>query len=120
MISSLCIAGYQPHDSTPHRERLRRLDEQLNLARLEPEDLYRPELSIALGAAHLGILLRQMTSPHLALAAYNGGEREAVSWRKYCFGGEAEEYYAKIGSEKTRDYVRRVLTAQAQYAELYP
>lgn len=98
-----------------------RLASQLKLERLGAEDLYQPRVSIALGAAHLGILLRQFGHHRFtALAAYTAGERDAILWTRYCFTGEPEEYFSKIGSEGTRDYVRRVEASALQYAELYP
>ena len=98
----------------------RRLAVQLNLARLSPQDYYRPEVSIALGAAYLGALLKDFGGAALpALAAYNAGETQAVVWRNQCFSQEPEEYFTKIGRRETRDYVARVLAGQAQYAELY-
>jgi len=98
----------------------RRLAIQLNLARLAPEDYYRPEVSIALGAAYLGALLKDFGGAELpALAAYNAGETQAAAWRSQCFTQEPEEYFTKIGRRETRDFAARVLAGRAQYAELY-
>ncbi|HEX9945306.1 MAG TPA: transglycosylase SLT domain-containing protein [Thermoanaerobaculia bacterium] len=98
----------------------RRLAAQLNLERLAPEDLYRPEVSIALGAAYLGALLKDFGGAVMpAVAAYNAGETQAMVWRSQCFTQEPEEYFTKIGSRSARDYVRRVLAGRVQYAELY-
>jgi len=98
----------------------RRLAVQLNLERLTPEDLYRPEVSIALGAAHLGALLKDFGGAVVpALAAYRAGEPEAVVWRSQCFSQEPEELFTKIGTADARDYVRRVLAAREQYAAAY-
>ena len=97
-----------------------RLAGQLNLARLAPEDYYRPEVSIALGAAYLGALLKDFGGAALpALAAYNAGETQAGVWRSQCFTQEPEEYFTKIGRSEARDFVARVLAGRAQYAELY-
>jgi tetratricopeptide (TPR) repeat protein len=93
---------------------------RLNLERLGPEDLYQPGLSIALGATHLGLLLKRFGGiPVLALAGYQAGETQAIVWHRYCFSGEPEEYFTKIEAEEARDFVRRVLATRAQYAELY-
>ncbi len=98
----------------------RRLAAQLNLGRLQAEDAYRPEVSIALGAAHLGALLKDFSGGVIpAVAAYDAGEPEAMAWRNQCFSQEPEELYTKIGTSATRDYVRRVLAAWEQYEELY-
>jgi soluble lytic murein transglycosylase len=97
-----------------------RLAAQLNLARLTPETLYQPGVSIALGAAHLGALLKDFSGGAVpAVAAYDAGEPETIVWRNQCFSQEPEELYTKIGTSETRDYVRRVFAAWDQYAELY-
>jgi soluble lytic murein transglycosylase len=98
----------------------RRLAAELNLGRRSPEDLYRPEGSIALTATYLGTLLRDFGGAQLlAVAAYDAGETQAMIWRGQCFTQEPDEYFTKIGKQSTRDYVRRILADQAHYAELY-
>jgi len=98
----------------------RRLGAQISMPRLGPEDLYQPEISITLGAFHLGNLLKELGgSPHLAVAAYNAGEPQAALWKKYCYSQEPEELLSKVGFRETRAYLRRVLTSAAHYTELY-
>jgi soluble lytic murein transglycosylase len=98
----------------------RRVAGQLNLQRLGPEDLYRPEVSIALGAAYLGALLKGLSGHALAAtAAYDAGEAEASLWKSQCFSQEPEELYTKLGTSEARDYVRRVMGAWGEYGELY-
>jgi soluble lytic murein transglycosylase len=98
----------------------RHLAVQLNLQRLTAEDLYRPEVAIALGAAYLGALLKDFSgSAVAAVAAYGAGEPETLLWRSQCFSQEPEELYTKLGTSETRDYVRRVLTGWEAYGELY-
>jgi tetratricopeptide (TPR) repeat protein len=98
----------------------RRLAAQLKLERLTPDDLYQPEVSIALGAAHLGALLKDFGGGVVpALAGYRAGEPEAMVWRSLCFSQEPEEQFTKLGTADARDYVRRVLESQGQYAALY-
>ncbi|HEV2856651.1 MAG TPA: transglycosylase SLT domain-containing protein [Thermoanaerobaculia bacterium] len=98
----------------------RSLAVQLNLGQRAPEILYRPEVSIALAAAYLSTLLRDFGGAQIpAVAAYEAGEAQAMVWRNLCFTDEPEELFTKIGERATRDYVRRVLTGQRVYAELY-
>lgn len=98
----------------------RRVAEQINLSRLDPEDLYRPEIALALGAAYLSQLLRDFNGvAHIAVAAYNAGEPQAALWRSYCFSPEMEEFFTKVTFQETRGYVRKVLTSRAHYEELY-
>ncbi len=50
----------------------------IDVGKLSPEDLYRPEVSVALGAAYLGTLLKDFQgSDFLAVSAYNAGAPQA-------------------------------------------
>jgi soluble lytic murein transglycosylase len=93
----------------------------LQMKAVGPEDLYRPEVSVALGAGYLAQLLQVSGGAvHLAVAAYNAGEAEARLWRSYCYSEEREEFFTKVAFEETRAYLRRVLASQVEYARLYP
>jgi hypothetical protein len=98
----------------------RRLAAQLNLGRISPENLYRPETSIALAASYLSALQRDFGGAQIpAVAAYAAGETQATVWRSQCFSQEPEELFTKIGGRAMREYVRQVVGGQAVYAELY-
>ena len=99
----------------------RQLSAQLNLAnRVSPEDLITPRVSIALGAAQLSELLKVFgNSPVAAMAARQAGESQAQVWKNWCFTQDPDEYFTKIGTAETRDFVGRVLMAAGQYADLY-
>jgi soluble lytic murein transglycosylase len=98
----------------------RRLAAQIEL-RIEPDDLYRPAVSAALGATGLATLLRATGGfEPMALAAWDAGEPQAMLWRTYCYApGQLDEYFTKMGSDDARAFLRRVLTSRAHYAELY-
>jgi soluble lytic murein transglycosylase len=97
-----------------------RIAAENNIGRIGPEDLYRSDISAALGAAYLAGLLRDCSGlDFLAVAAYNAGEPQVALWRSYCYGKEMEEFFSKVGFQETRGYLRRVLTSQAHYRELY-
>jgi soluble lytic murein transglycosylase len=98
----------------------RGLANQIDLKKLEPDDLYRPEVSIALASVYVAQLLKEFGgAPHEAAAAYNAGEPQAALWQSYCFSQEPEEYFTKVTFQETRDYLRKVLAARAHYQELY-
>jgi soluble lytic murein transglycosylase len=98
----------------------RRLAAEVGLPRTAPDDLYRPEVAITLGAANLAGILKEFgNTPHVAAAAYNAGEPQARVWKSYCFSQEPEEYFAKVGFRETRAYLRRVLASQKHYEDLY-
>ncbi|MCB1055959.1 MAG: transglycosylase SLT domain-containing protein [Acidobacteria bacterium] len=87
---------------------------------LSSEDLYSPQLSIALGAAYLRQLLDEFGGArHVAIAAYNAGEPVARLWRSYCFSPEPEEYFTKVGYKETRNYLRKVSSSFYRYQQIY-
>jgi soluble lytic murein transglycosylase len=97
----------------------RRIAAEIDLPRLDPEDLYRPEIALALGAAYLAALLGDFDgAAHVTVAAYNAGEPQAALWRSYCFSPEPEEFFTKVSFQETRNYLRKVLTSRAHYEEL--
>jgi soluble lytic murein transglycosylase len=94
-----------------------RLAPQIQLERLKPADLDRPEVAIALAAIHLGALLRDFNGGVVpALAGYQAGEPEAALWRSQSFSQEPEEMFTKLGTREARDFVRRVVAARGRYA----
>jgi len=98
----------------------KRLAARIGMGQLSPRDLYRPEVSIQLGAVYLGELAEQFGGlEHEEVAAYNAGPAQARLWQAYCFTREMPEFYTKTGFTQTRGYLRRVLGSRAQYAELY-
>ena len=98
----------------------RRLAATVELPAISADDLHRPELSIALGAAYLAELSELFDGrDHMVVAAYNAGEPQARLWRSYCFSFEPAEYFSKVGFPQTRGYLAKVLASRAQYAELY-
>jgi soluble lytic murein transglycosylase len=88
---------------------------------VEPRDLERPEVSIALGAAYLNRLYEELDGavPEV-VAAYNAGKPQAALWRRYCHSDEPEEYLSKVAFRETRGYLTKVLKSRQRYAELYP
>lgn len=97
----------------------RKIAADIDLSRLEPEDLYRPEIALSLGAAYVATLLKEFNGAHhMAVAAYNAGEPQAALWRSYCFSPETEEFFTKVSFQETRNYLRKVLTSRAHYEEL--
>ena len=96
------------------------LAEELGMPPIQPEDLYRPEIAIELGAAYLAKLSARYNGRLAPLiAAYNAGESQSDLWTQYCVSTDDEEYFAKIAFNETRAYVARVLRSLVFYRELY-
>jgi len=99
----------------------REIAEAYEIGPVEPRDLERPEVSIALGAAYLSQLYEELDgSVPQVVAAYNAGEPQAALWRRYCLSDEPEEYLSKVAFRETRGYLVKVLKSREQYVRLYP
>ncbi len=76
--------------------------------------LYDPGTSIQLGARYWSMLVTQLNSPEMALAAYNGGPDNVEKWRNK--SSDPELFVADIGFVETKKYVLSVFAARAAYA----
>lgn len=93
---------------------------QARLTTIQPEDLYKPSVNIALGSVYLADLNKQFPNMLEAVAAsYNGGEDNALRWLKRADSKEPFIFAAEVGFAETKDYVFKVLTNYRVYRELY-
>ena len=95
-----------------------RIANEVGLTDFMLDDLYRPEISIRLGARYWAELIEVFGSPELALAAYNGGERNVERWRAKSELEDTESFVSDIGFTQTKAYVREVFGLFAKYAHL--
>jgi soluble lytic murein transglycosylase-like protein len=96
------------------------LGRRIGLGEVSAADLYRPEVAIALAAAHLQELdARFDGSIGAVVAAYNAGAPQSELWRRYCFSAEPAEFFSKVGFEETRAYLVRVLRSWGEYRDIY-
>ncbi|APS00396.1 hypothetical protein BCY86_06670 [Pajaroellobacter abortibovis] len=88
--------------------------------KIEEATLFRPEVSIALGARYLANLKVAFT-PHLALmiGSYNAGENAVGQWLRRDFPLDTDLWIEHIPYEETRNYVKRVLASMGAYLFLY-
>lgn len=83
------------------------------------EDLYRPLVSIGLGATYLkDQRLRFNGDLSTALAAYNAGPDAAAIWRDLS-GPDTDLFVEVIRFEETRTYIRSIYEIYAMYRSLY-
>ena len=74
------------------------------------EDLYKPNIAIMLGAAHL----RQLWDKHggqliLTTASYNANTKTIEGWLKTRYRGDPLEFIEDIPYEETRNYIKLVI-----------
>jgi soluble lytic murein transglycosylase len=84
-------------------------------------DLGDPSVNVAYGSYYLRYLLDHYRGNEmLAIAAYNGGLTNVDRWVAHADASGKHLAVAEIPFAQTREYVRRVLSAQAAYRETYP
>jgi soluble lytic murein transglycosylase len=83
------------------------------------DDLYRPSVSVKIGAYYLATLLQVFDERILvALAAYNGGPGNARRWLD-AVAGDLDLFVETITAEESRRFLRRVYEGYAIYERLY-
>ena len=83
------------------------------------DDLYRPTVSITLGATYLSQQrLRFDGDIFTALAAYNAGPEAAPIWRDLS-GSDSDLFVEVIRLEETRNYIRSIYEIYSMYRSLY-
>lgn len=83
------------------------------------DDLYRPVVSLTLGATYLEQQsLRFNEDLFSALAAYNGGPSSAPIWRDLS-GPDSDLFVEVVRFEETRNYIRSIYENYSMYRTLY-
>jgi soluble lytic murein transglycosylase len=87
---------------------------------LREDDLYRPEVNIAVACEYLAELSRLFPGLQEAVAAsYNGGEDNAARWLKRSGQRDPAVFAAEVGFSETKGYVSKVITNYRVYKQLY-
>lgn len=85
----------------------------------EPDDLYRPMVSIRLGTDYLARQLHAFDNDYYAaLAAYNGGAGNAIYWRSLA-DGDPDLYVEVVQFEETSLHIRSIYELFDIYRMLY-
>lgn len=82
------------------------------------DDLYRPNISIRLGAHYLARQIKDYEGALFGLAAYNAGPGNAYTW--YQLSGEDQDlFFEIIDIEETRLYIQQISEFYHIYQRLY-
>ena len=96
-----------------------RLARDLGYPVWDPVLLYQPDVSIQLGAVHLGELSSRYDQRAHILAAYNAGTSRVERWFKRIGVEDPEVFAERISFVETRDYVRIIQRNEDIYRALY-
>jgi soluble lytic murein transglycosylase len=85
----------------------------------EPEDLYRPNVSVRLGAQYMASNQKLLDDDlYAALAAYNAGPGNASVWKELA-GNDQDLLLEVVRFQETRNYIRYIYEIYAIYRTLY-
>lgn len=97
-----------------------RLAQKTGHKKFTADDLFRPEVNIALGAFYLNELtLRFQGRASAAIGSYNAGPEAVATWIKDYAGADDDEWVELIPYAQTQGYVKRVLRSLHVYRTLY-
>ncbi len=85
----------------------------------DPDQLYRPNVSIAMGAYYLAANRKLLGGDlYAALAAYNGGPGNAADWKQLS-ADDPDLFLESVRFEETRQYIRNIYEIYIIYRRLY-
>ncbi len=92
---------------------------RLNWSDFQNSDIYRPYVNITFGTSYLRWILDLVDNvSYAALAGYNGGPGNAMSWLETS-GEDLDKFIQTIGFDETRRYVIRIYEQYDVYRYLY-
>jgi soluble lytic murein transglycosylase len=84
-----------------------------------PEQLYRPNVSIAFGTYYLASNRSSLNGDvYAALSAYNGGLGNALVWKQLS-QDDPDLFLESVRFEETRQYIRSIYEIYTIYRRLY-
>jgi soluble lytic murein transglycosylase len=76
----------------------------------EDYELYRPEINLPLGVAHMDELIGQAGASFIMrTSAYNAKVEKALEWKERLYNGNIHEFLEEIPYDETRSYIRLVM-----------
>jgi soluble lytic murein transglycosylase len=97
-----------------------RVAKQIGAAPPSNEQLFQPDVNLALGTQYLKDLLQRYSNNWFkAIAAYNAGEAAVDRWEKEISTDDEEEFVERIPYLETRGYVKLVMRNHRIYKSLY-
>lgn len=88
----------------------KKLSPKHNVSYSSPQDLFKPDVNITLGSAHLKALWDKYQGQFILMtASYNASEKAIRGWVRHRFEGNPLEFIEDIPYQETQKYVKLVL-----------
>lgn len=95
-------------------------NKQAGFPNMKDDDLYKPEVNIAIGSYYIAELKKEFGGLYEAVAAsYNGGEDNALRWLNRSNPKDAAIFTSEVGFSESKNYVYKVMGNYRVYRELY-
>ena len=89
-------------------------------SKINPEDLYKPELNIQIGNTYYSKLKNSLNGYDIsAIAAYNGGIGSIKKWQTSITYNDTDEFVEQIPYAETKNYVKKVFRTYWNYLRIY-
>ena len=89
-------------------------------ATLDPDDLYKPSVNIAIGSVYISELKDEFGGLYEAIAAsYNGGEDNVARWLNRTEPKDPGIFASEVGFAESKDYMFKVMNNYRAYRDLY-
>lgn len=87
---------------------------------LDPDDLYKPSVNIAIGSLYIGELKDEFDGLYEAVAAsYNGGEDNVARWMNRTKPKDPGIFASEVGFAESKAYLFKVMNNYRAYCDLY-
>jgi len=95
-----------------------KISRELGWTYFSDDELYSPEVSIALAAQYIADLDAMFPNqPEAVIASYNGGEDNVTRWMARAKSDDPERYVSEIVYGQTKDYVQKVMANYRVYQQ---
>jgi soluble lytic murein transglycosylase len=85
----------------------------------QPEELYKPQINIPIGAAALQSALKRYNGQFiLAVASYNASDKAVAGWMRTRFRGDPLQFIEDVPYDETKTYIKLVLRNYLFYMRL--
>ena len=100
-------------------ETARSVAREIGIKDFSQNDLYNPEINIALGTHYINSLINELKDALYAVGSYNAGPQAMKRWIKTISTADNDLFLEQIPYDETRNYIKKVFANYWTYINLY-